>query len=405
LTFSPDFGILLAIKEGHQRMKRPNLKVRKYKHSATHPFLLDLRPWGKDKGRLFFKTRAEAEAERLRQLTALEIHGREAMALPAHEISDFISARKRLAEYKHTINDAADFLINHLEQIRRCKVTIEELTAELIEAKRKAGRSAIYLRDLKNLLAIFGQSFGQHSVAAVTVEEIDHWLNARPGSLKSRMNFRQNISVLFGYAKKRRMIADNPVAHTEKPRLPDAPPEILSVEEMRELLEAAQREAPDILPMLALGAFAGVRDAEIKRLDWSEVDLVRGHVEIKAAKAKSSRRRIISLQPNLMAWLRTYSGKTGRVVPKGYRSSLERVRKTAGITRWKKNALRHSFASYRLAATNNAAEVAAELGHESSRMLYSTYRELVLPSEAERYWTVRPETEAANVVSFESQKQ
>jgi hypothetical protein len=199
-------------------MKRPNLIVRPWKHSKTHPYYLNLRPYGK--GRLFFKTRAEADAERLRQLTALEIHGREAMALPAHEISDFIKARKRLTDYGKTISDAADFLIHHLEQIRRCKVTVKELTAELIGAKRKAGRSAIYLRDLKNLLAIFCQSFGQHIVASVTVEEIDHWLNARPGSLKSRMNFRQNISVLFGYAKKRRMIEDNPVSHTEKPKLP-----------------------------------------------------------------------------------------------------------------------------------------------------------------------------------------
>jgi len=172
------------------------------------------------------------------------------------------------------------------------------------------------------------------------------------------------------------------------------------VEETRALLEAAQREAPDILPMLALGAFAGIRDAEIKRLDWSEVDLVRGHVEIKGAKAKSARRRIVSIQPNLAAWLRPYSGKTGRVVPQGYRSSLDLVRKAAGLTQWPSNGLRHSFASYRLAATSNAAAVAAELGHESSRMLYSTYREVVLPSEAERYWLVRPQAEAGNVVAF-----
>jgi integrase len=378
-------------------MKKPVLAVRPYRHSKSHKWILDLRPWGKR--RLFFKTRGEAEAECLRQKTLLERHSREAVGLSQREMSDFINARKRLGDYGKTINDAANFLIHYEEHIRRCKVTVKELTAELIEAKRKAGRSAIYLRDLKNILAIFGQTFGQRSVASVTVEEIDQWLNARPGSLKSRMNFRQNISVLFGFAKKRRMISENPVSHTEKPRLPDMPPEILSVDEMRALLEAAQREAPDILPMLALGVFAGVRDAEVKRMDWSEVDLVRGHVEIKAAKAKSARRRIIVIQSNLLEWLRPYSGKTGRVVPQGYRSSLERVRKAAGITQWKKNALRHSFASYRLAATNNAAAVGAELGHESSRMLYSTYRKLVLPSEAERYWKLMPAT-AINVVTF-----
>jgi len=61
--------------------------------------------------------------------------------------------------------------------------------------------------------------------------------------------------------------------------------------------------------------------------------------------------------------------------------------------------LRHSFASYRLAAIHDAPRVAAELGHTSSQMLYSTYRELVLPQEAERYWKIEPAAEA-NVIGF-----
>ena len=102
------------------------------------------------------------------------------MGLSQREMSDFISARKRLGDYGKTINDAADFFIHHCGADSALKVTVKELTAELIEAKRKAGRSAIYLRDLKNLLAIFGQSFGQRIVASVTVEEIDQWLTRAP---------------------------------------------------------------------------------------------------------------------------------------------------------------------------------------------------------------------------------
>jgi hypothetical protein len=35
-------------------------------------------------------------------------------------------------------------------------------------------------------------------------------------------------------------------------------------------------------------------------------------------------------------------------------------------------------------------------------MLYSTYRELVLPEEAERYWKLLPDVKAENVLSFSS---
>src|SRR5262249_83931 len=147
---------------------------------------------------------------------------------------------------------------------------------------------------------------------------------------------------------------------TAKPKLVDAPPDIFAVDELRVLLETSNRETPDVLPMLTMGAFAGLRDAEIKRLDWSEVDLARGYIEINADKDKSARRRIIPIQPNLAAWLAPYSEKKGMVVPVNARKKLDTARKAAGLARWPKNGLRHSFASYRLAAIHDAPRVASE---------------------------------------------
>src|SRR4030095_13060511 len=137
----------------------------------------------------------------------------------------------------------------------------------------------------------------------------------RRSSDLTRADYRANIGVLFSAAAKRRMIDFNPVSFTAKPKLIDRPPEIFAVDELRALLEAAQPMEPSVVPMRAIGAFAGLRDAEIKRLEWSEIDLTRGHIEVKAAKAKSARRRIVSIQPNLSAWLRPYNGRRGYVVP------------------------------------------------------------------------------------------
>jgi integrase len=379
-------------------MKKPTIVVRPYRHSLKYKFVLDLRAYGK--GRLFFKTKAEADAECLRQKTTLVRHGREALALPAHEVSTIIEAKKRLASYGKNIPDAVDFLIHHLEQIRRCNVTVAELSDEVLNAKKRDGRAPMYLADLRKRLTRFCNSFGNHAIASVTVEQVDNWLRDLPLSPKSRANYRANIGVLFSYATQRRMLDFNPVSHTAKPKLPDNPPEIFTVDELRVLLDTALAKESGVVPMLTIGAFAGLRDAEIKRLDWNEVDLARGHIEVKAAKAKSARRRIVPMQPNLAAWLRPYSGMKGSVVPEGARGKLERVRKAAGLSRWPNNGLRHSFASYRLAAIQDAPRVAAELGHTSPQMLYSTYRELVFPQEAERYWKIEPAAETANVVAF-----
>src|SRR5262249_33407583 len=312
-------------------MRRPKLAVLPYRHSKTHRYYLDLRPFGQ--GRKFFKTRTEADAERLRQIATLERHGREAVGLPAHVLSEFIKARKRLAAQGKSITDATDFFIRYLEQNRRCNTTIAELAAEVLEAKRKDGRAPMYLADLRKRLARFCEKFGTCPIASITVEEMYNWLRALPLSPKSRANYRANIGVLFSYAADRRMIDSNPVLHTAKPKLIDSPPEIFGVEELRALLEAAQLMESSILPMLAIGAFAGLRDAEIKRLDWGEVNLMRGFIEVKASKAKSARRRIVQIQPNLGAWLRPHGAMQGYVVPVGARGKLERVRKVAGLTR------------------------------------------------------------------------
>jgi integrase len=208
------------------------------------------------------------------------------------------------------------------------------------------------------------------------------------------------ISLLFSIAESRGIIDRNPVLRTSKPKLIDKSPEIFKVDELRSLLEAARQQAPDVLPMLAIGAFAGLRDAEIHRLHWDEVDLVRGHIEIKAAKAKTARRRIVLIQSNLAAWLLPYSGMTGSVVPANERNKVFSALKAAGLARWPANGLRHSFASYRLAAIHDAPRVASELGHTNPQLLYAHYRELVRPEEAERYWKIAPAAESEKVVAF-----
>jgi integrase len=384
-------------------VKKPKLTVLPYKHHPKYKFVLDLRAFGS--GRKFFKTRVEAEAERMRQKTLRERNAQNLVGASRDVLSDINESIRKLATYEKTIPEAVAFYIDHLERIRRCKVTFKELAEEVVEAKRRDGMSKLYLTDLRKRLGRFTGDFGDRPIAGITVEEIDDWLRALPLAPKSRANYRANLGVVFSYASRRRILDFNPVLHTAKPKLLDNPPEIFKVDELRELLEAANRTMPDALPMLAIGAFAGLRDAEIKRLDWSEVDLVRGYIEVKAQKAKSARRRIVPIQPNLSAWLRPYSSRQGCVAPSGNRKKLDRVRTAARLAKWPRNGLRHSYASYRLAAIHDAPRVASELGHTSPAMLYNTYREVVRPDEAELFWQITPATEAVNVVEFANEAQ
>ena len=155
-------------------MKRPTLAVRRYRHSSTHPYYLDLRAF--KQGRKFFKTKGEAEAERLRQITLRERGGREAVGLPLNELSEIVEARHKLAEHGKSIDDAATFYLDHLERIRRCNITVTQLACEVLAAKKKDGHAPMYLADLRKRLDRFGRDFGDRPIAAITVEELDDWL-------------------------------------------------------------------------------------------------------------------------------------------------------------------------------------------------------------------------------------
>jgi len=64
---------------------------------------------------------------------------------------------------------------------------------------------------------------------------------------------------------------------------------------------------------LAIGAFAGLRHAEIERLDWREVRLADRFIEVTAGKSKTASRRLVPITDNLAKWLAPHAEKAGRV--------------------------------------------------------------------------------------------
>jgi integrase len=164
--------------------------------------------------------------------------------------------------------------------------------------------------------------------------------------------------------------------------------------------------APEVLPYIAIGLFAGLRRAEIERLDWSEIDFDSGHIEVTAEKSKSKlANRFITLQPCLRAWLMPVRKLRGHVTPQEsfvFRDLFDQTRKAAGLlSEWPDNALRHSFASYHLAHFKDAKALALEMGHIDSGMLFNHYRALVKPKEAKRYWNIKPVV-SRKVVAFKA---
>ena len=216
----------------------------------------------------------------------------------------------------------------------------------------------------------------------------------------TRNNSRRVLRTAFSFALARNYCVDNPAAKTAKAKEIEGTVGILTVAETARLLEAADAE---LVPFIAIGAFAGLRRAELERLDWSEVDLESSLITVQAVKAKSARRRFVKIRENLAKWLAPHAARRGMVMPNNCRKMLEATRVAAKIKDWPSNALRHSFASYHLAHFNDAAALALELGHTDAGLVFQHYRQIVKPKDAEKYWSLVPTDAAAKkVVAFAS---
>ena len=327
------------------------------------------------------------------------------MAFNEQQRAEYLECSEALKPFDATIRDAVNFYLPHLHATKR-SCTAAELVDELLKIKESDGASERYLSDLRSRLTQFAQCFNGKPVAEITGPEVDQWLRSLSDketgkrlAATTRNNFRRVLIVAFNFARERGYSAGNPAEKSARAKVIESAIGILTVEETARLLESA---APELVPYIAIGAFAGLRRAELERLDWREIDLQAGLIEVTAKNAKSARRRFVRVQLNLAKWLEPYSQLSGNVTPPKYRELLDAARDSAGIEQWPHNALRHSFASYHLAHFKDAASLALELGHTHSNLVFQHYRQLVAPKPAMRYWKIAPAPAGRKLVAFAS---
>jgi integrase len=372
-------------------MRRRKITVRRYSDSNRPHFKFVVNySEGRKRRRKFFEAKEPANAFAAYKNAELRKYGVEGAELSSRLREEAVECVERLRTHGKTLTDATNFLVAHLKASAR-SITAAELVDQLIDAKEADGMSVRYIRDLRSRLPRFAKKFDGQMVATITSTEIDNWLRSLSVGPTTRNNFRRVLITLFIYAVDNGYATSNPAEKTAKAKVVDAPPGILTVQQTARLLEAASRE---LLPYVAIGAFAGLRRAELERLDWSDVHFDDDLVEVTAAKSKTARRRFVKIQPNLREWLLPFAKRKGNVTPgeATFEKLFDEARTAAGITDWPDNALRHSFASYHLAHFKNAAALALEMGHTDSGMIFNHYRELVRPKEAGRYWSIRPAT-------------
>lgn len=347
-----------------------------------------------------FKTQADALKYRTSLRDAKRRNGHLALLLDPKQLVDAKDALDLLAPFGISLVHAAK------EYIRIAKPaggrhTVQEVINELLTAKTASGRSTRYLKDLRLKYAAFASDFGPRNIAELRTPELDNWLAAR-GELTAitRSNYRRELRTLFSFAFKRGYCPTNPVLATEQPKVILPEPKALSFPEVYDLLWSAwcYRWKGNLLGYLTLGLFAGVRSAEIERMNWGHIDFKNGVVTVPAAHAKSSKRRQVEMSPNLRLWLKccapasTENPALHPIVTGNWRKLLQNIATELEMTPWPRNALRKSFASYHFAFHRDAGYTSSEMGHtrQDVSVFEQHYKNLVDPEHVQLFWTFAP---------------
>ncbi len=321
-------------------------------------------------------------------------------------IDEYVACREKLGRVGGTLPDAVDFYVKHRPAEGKSR-TVAELVEEFIRDAEENKRRPRTVKDIRLRLAKFSALFGDRQVATITSDDADKWVRQIDAGPLTRLHYRVVAHGLFNYAIDQGCYgAENPFRMRRlrrKPSEDERMPTCMKPDEVQKVMAAAVEVEPLMVPSLAIGFFAGLRTSEIEGQDWKDIDLDQRLITVQAAVAKKRRTRHVTIEDNLLAWLIPYRKKSGPVASSGkhWRSQLDSVKKQAKVA-WTHNAMRHSYASHHLVKYGDAGKTAMQLGHHNdTSQLYSHYRALVTPTDAAKYWAIRPAIEG-NVFQFKS---
>ena len=318
------------------------------------------------------------------------------------QLLDAASAFELLTDHPTaTLSDAARIYLDVIKT-RIASITLEELFKRFKAAKKH--KSKFYLRDIK---CVSDRLSPLHAklVSDITRAELAALLGPLPDS--SRNNMLRTLRGLFRYGHDLGYLKEVPIRRNDFVEIKRAEIDVLLVGKIRRLLETALAHDAGLLPLLLIETFCGVRPKEAVRVLWSDIDLFRSRLTIRAAISKTGTARAIELAPCALLWFEQCAAGMGPIISDSesrLRTRLRKVRYHAGYggvgARWTPGSLRDAFCSYHLAHYGSIDRMITEAGHTDVRTTKDHYLGLVSKEAAAEFWNLFPPPKE-KIVQFE----
>lgn len=296
--------------------------------------------------------------------------------------------------------------------------TVAEAVEAFLTAKRRAGVS---MKSYEAFLPHLATDVGAAPISTITATTLEDWIHERYGDEETETanpstynTGRKRCVSLWRWARDKGLVADTVKTQAdliEPMREGSQRIGILGVETFARVLALLRDHHPDHLAVAALAGFAGLRRSELHEQSWEDIDLARGILRVTSAKKGTAAYRLVHLCPAAVEWLtqapRQEKDEERSITPISPSWGMDRVRAFAREEKLTcpENGFRHSFVSYRVAATGNVAETALEAGN-SAAVVFKHYRELVSKDDGKAWFALTPAKvakltdEAGKVVAY-----
>lgn len=205
--------------------------------------------------------------------------------------------------------------------------------------------------------------------------------------------FRKAKAVLhsvFSYGMRRGWCQTNPVKALESPPVFEERIQPLSGAQIRSIMRTCRdADLRSMLPATQLLLFCGVRPGEVRRLRWRDIDRREKVVYIEGRASKTGGPRAVPLRGGAKELLDYRCPPNDHIAPRNWTRLWRRLRLRAGIKRWQRDVMRHTFASLHLKRFHNLIQLQEEMGHRDCNLLRTRYLNVrhVSSSTARRFFT------------------
>jgi len=331
------------------------------------------------------------ETEALNFITASKL---KTTRLTDEQIADAESAYHALEQRPVTLTQAVRFFIDNYREPEvkiTLKAALEKFLADKIAEKARP-------HTVKNLRWRIGAFVKLHplerlvsDILPVHISEFINRTGFKSRGLRTKRNDHLALSSFFSWASQNApcLCVNNPMPKPRRIKIDQADPEIMPLETVRRLLDAARcYKQGKTLPYFTLGLFCGLRPHELSRITWSNIDLEDKVVTLGPTIAKTRSKRHVEIADNAVEWLRPHAAKNIAIG----RYDFIAVRQLAQLKKWPVDVMRHTSISNHLTLHQHEGKTALWAGN-SPGIIQRFYKGLVKINEARLFWDIRPKTQ------------